>query len=264
MKPQAIHIIIKKTVVLMIFFFYVLGFAQQYNKEVIAKLNIEKNSEFFTFTATAENLTPTGYSLRYELMSFKTDVNKNTSKNSQENRFVLKPHEKLILSSLSLNMNEEGQIVLVLVFYDLDDKPISQDRVVLAYNGEQLEVESTKPKSIKIAESDQSNPKDGFEIEGLVIENTVTKAGLDFYRYYYAEYLNKQIKTDKNIIIEEVLAGFSIRSSKITVKVDNQLVWQFFAQPRKDFLKKMASTALSRSIAKLQQIEKQKNNFTQY
>jgi NADH dehydrogenase/NADH:ubiquinone oxidoreductase subunit G len=264
MTPQALHRIIKKTVILMIFFFFIVGFSQQYNKEVIAKINVEKNSEFFTFTSTAENLMATGYSLRYELMSFKTDTNNNTSKNSQENRFVLKPHEKLILSSLSLNTNEEGKIILVLVFYNLDDKPISQDRVVLKYNGEQLEIEPTNSKPIKIVESDQSTPQDGFEIDGLVIENTITKAGLDFYRYYYTEYLNKQIKTNKNIIIEEVLAGFSIRSSKITVKVDNQLVWQFFTQPRKDFLKKMASVALSRSIAKLQQIEKQKDNFIHY
>ena len=264
MRPQKLNIVIKKTVILMAFFFFIAGYSQQYNKQVIAKINIEKNSEFFTFTTTAENLMPTGYSLRYELMSFKTDANNNTSKNSQGNRFVLKPHEKLILSSLSLNINEEGKIILVLVFYDLDDKPISQDRVVLNYNGEQLEVETTNPKPIKIIESDQSKPQDGFEIDGLVIENTITKAGRDFYRYYYAEYLNKNIKTNKNIIIEEVLAGFSIRSSKITVKVDNQLVWQFFAQPRKDFLKKMANAALSRSIAKLQQIEKQKDNFIHY
>jgi hypothetical protein len=46
--------------------------------------------------------------------------------------------------------------------------------------------------------------------------------------------------------------------------VDNQLVWQFFAQPSKDFLKKMASAALSRAIAQLQQIEKQKDNFIHY
>ncbi len=248
----------------MAFFFFIAGYSQQYNKEVIAKINIEKNSEFFTFTTTAENLMATGYSLRYELMSFKTDANNNTSKNSQGERFVLKPHEKLILSSLSLNINEEGKIILVLVFYDLDDKPISQDRVVLKYNGEQLEIETANPKPIKIVESDQSTPQDGFEIDGLVIENSITKAGRDFYRYFYAEYLNKQVKTNKNIVIQEVLAGFNLRSSKITVKVDNKLVWQFFAQPRKDFLKKMASIAISRSIAQLQQIEKQKDNFIHY
>jgi len=264
MKPQVINSIIKKTVILMTFFFFGISYTQQYNKEVIAKINIEKNSEFFTFTTTAENLMDTGYSLRYEFMSFKTDANNNTSKNSQGNRFVLKPHEKLILSTLSLNINEEGKIILVLVFYDLDDKPISQDRVVLNYNGEQLEIESSTPKPIKIIKSDQSKPQDGFEIDGLVIENTITKVGRDFYKYFYTEYRNKQIKTNKNIIIEETLAGFRVRSSKITVKVDGQLVWQFFAQPRKDFLKNMASIALSRSIAKLQQIEKQKDNFIHY
>jgi hypothetical protein len=165
----------------MIFFFSVISYSQQYNKEVIAKINVVENSEFFTFTTTAENLMDIGYSLRYELMSFKTDANNNTSKNSQENRFVLKPHEKLILSSLSLNINEEGKIILVLVFYDLDDKPISQDRVVLINDGEQLEVQNTNPKPLKIIESDQARPQDGFEIDGLVIENTITKAGRDFY-----------------------------------------------------------------------------------
>ena len=248
----------------MTFFFLGICYSQQYNKEVVAKINVEKNSEFFTFTTTAENLMATGYSLRYELMSFKTDANNNTSKNSQGNRFVIKPHEKLILSNLSLNINEEGKIILVLVFYDLDDKPISQDRIVLKYNGEQLEIESATPKPIKIIKSDQSKPQDGYEESGLVIENTITKVGRDFYRYFYTEYRNKQIKTNKNIVVEEVLAGFSVRSSKISVKVDNQLVWQFFAQPRKEFLKKMASAALSRSIAKLQQIEKQKDNFIHY
>lgn len=264
MKLQLVNAIVKKTVILMTFFFLGICYSQQYNKEVVAKINVEKNSEFFTFTTTAENLMSTGYSLRYELMSFKTDGNNNTSKNSQGNRFVIKPHEKLILSNLSLNINEEGKIILVLVFYDLDDKPIAQDRIVLTYNGEQLEIETETPKPIRIIESDQSKPQDGFEVSGLVIENTITKVGRDFYRYYYAEYLNKQIKTSKNILVEEVLAGFSVRSSKISVKVDNQLVWQFFAQPRKDFLKKMASVAVSRSIAKLQQIEKQKDNFIHY
>lgn len=264
MNPPTIHRRIKKTIILMIFFFSVISYSQQYNKEVIAKINVEKNSEFFTFTTTAENLMASSFSLRYELMSFKTDANNNTSKNTSGNRFVIKPHEKLILSTLNLNVNEEGKIILVLVFYDLDNKPISQDRIVLIYNGEQLEIENSIPKPLKLVESDQSSPQDGFEISGLVIENTITKVGRDFYRYFYTEYRNKQIKTTKNILIEEVLSDFSVRSSKISVKVGDQLVWQFFAQPRKDFLQKMASVAMSRSIARLQQIEKQKDNFIHY
>ena len=252
--------------VVLTFFFCNFGYAQLYNKEVVAKINIEKNSEFFTFSATVENLMPTEYSLRYELMSFKTDDNNNTSKNTQGNRFVLKPHEKLILSSLSLNRNEEGKIILVMVVYDIDDKPISQDRVVLNYKGDQLEVEvlkKIKPKQIA-SNSDQAKPQDGFVISGLVIENTISKAGRDFYRYFYSDYRNKQITSSKDILVEEVLAGYGIRSSKISVKVDNQLVWQFFAQPKKDFLKKMSDLAISRTVSKLQQIEKQKDNFIHY
>jgi len=265
MKHSKLNKVPRVVILLMALFFFNLSFSQYYNKEVVAKINIEKNSEFFTFSPSAENLMASGYSLRYEFLSFKTDTNNNTSKNSQGNRFVLKPHEKIILSSLSLNRNEEGKIILVLIIYDLDDKPIGKDRVVLNYKGDllELEVENVKKKAITI-NSDQAKPQDGFIANGLIIENTITKAGRDFYRYFYSEFTNKQVKTSKNILIEEVIAGFGGRSSKISVKVDNQLVWQFFAQPKKEFLKKMASVALARSIAKLQQFEKQKDNFIHY
>ena len=37
--------------------------AQLYNKEFAGKIYVKQDSEFFTFTATAENLTPTDVNL---------------------------------------------------------------------------------------------------------------------------------------------------------------------------------------------------------
>lgn len=267
MSKGSFYKISKEVIFLMAIFFFSISYSQIYNTKIKAKINIEENSEFFTFTTTAENVTNTGYSLRYEFMSFKIDKQNNTNKNTQANRFVIKPNEKLILSKVSINRSEEGKVILVLVIYDLEDKPIGQDRVVLNYKEDQLQIEKEEKKIIipkQEAETDQAKPQDGFVIEGLLIENTKTKAGRDFYRYFYSEYSNKNITSSKNILIEEVIAGFGGRSSKISVKVDNQLVWQFFAQPKKEFLKKMAGIAISRSIAKLQQIEQQKNNVIHY
>ena len=59
--------------------------AQFYNKEVKAEVLVEKNSEFTTFKATAENLTPSDYSLQYDFMVFKTDANNNTTKRRSDN-----------------------------------------------------------------------------------------------------------------------------------------------------------------------------------
>ena len=258
------YILQREVIILMAIFFFNISYSQIYNTKIRAAINIEENSEFFTFSPSAENLTNSGYSLRYEFMLFKIDKNNNTNKSIQGNRFVIKPHEKQMLSKVSVNRSGEGKVILVLVIYDLEDKPIGQDRVVLNYKEDQLQIEKEKIKPKKIAKTDQAKPQDGFVIKGLLIENTKTKAGRDFYKYFYSEYSNKEIKSSKDILIDEVLAGFGGRSSKISVKVDNQLVWQFFTQPKKEFLKKMAGIAISRSIAKLQQIEKQKNNFIQY
>jgi hypothetical protein len=113
-----------------------------------------------------------------------------------------------------------------------------------------------------MSSQDQAKPQDGFVLNGFVIENTITKAGRDFYKYFYAEYFNKGILTTKNIIIEEVPARS--RFTRISVKVEDQLVWQFFSQPKKEFLKEMAQTALARSIIRLQQLEKQNDELIQY
>ena len=150
----------------------------------------------------------------------------------------------------------------VFFIYNLDNKPIGKDRIVLENKGDLLEITEMDNPNRDMTSQDQAKPQDGFVLNGFVIENTITKAGRDFYKYFYAEYYNKEIVTTKNIIIDEVPARS--RYTRITVKVEDQLVWQFFSQPKKEFLKQMARTALARSIARLQQLEKQKDQLIQY
>ncbi len=235
--------------------------AQFYNKEFVAKIYVDRNSEFFTFTATAENLTPADVSLRYEFTLYKADENNNITKNTSGDRFFLKGNEKLVLANGTVNYNEQGKLTILLVLYDLDDKPVGQDRIELTNENGYQELVDPHNEEMPLNQ-DQAAPQDGFVLDGLVVENTLTKAGRDFYKYFYAEYYNRQVKTKKNIIIEEVPGRF--RNTRISVKIDDQLLWQFFAQPKKSFLQKMASTALDRCIAYLQQLQQQKNTLTHY
>lgn len=242
-----------------------------YNKEVKAKIKTDKNSEFITLTGTAENLNFADYSLRYEFMVFKTDANKNTSKSSQGNRFFLQGNEKKILSSVTVNNNFDGKMILILLIYPLENEAenqgaIGKDRIVINSNlNGVLDIEldeSQSKENLNSSQDQDSSAKDGIFLEGLVIQKTLTKSGRDFYRYFYSEYFNKQIKSSKNILIEEVPG--QRRSTRISVKVDGQLVWQFFARPKKDFLKEMATISLDRSIIYLQQLAKQKQTITRY
>ncbi|GER60001.1 hypothetical protein ULMA_21090 [Patiriisocius marinus] len=235
-------------------------FAQFYNKEVKASIKVEKSSEFYTFKAISENLTPSDYNLRYEFMVFKTDENNNSSKSSQENRFFIKANEKQLLSSVTINYNVTGKIVIALLIYDENDKPIGQDRIELSEGGQtQLE---DYPEKAEAVTRDQAAPQDGFVKRGLVLKKTLTKTGSDFYRFFYEKCYNLGLKTPHDILITESFARG--RTTRIEVLVENKLVWQFFSQPKKDFLKQMAETAFERSIAQLRILQKQDKQLTQY
>ncbi|WP_452221105.1 CsgE family curli-type amyloid fiber assembly protein [Lacinutrix salivirga] len=259
-----------KIIVFFIFIISQQSYCQLYNKEVKAKIKIDRTSEFVTFTATAENLNFSDYSLRYEFLVFKADQNNNTSKSSQGNRFFLQGNEKKILSSFTVNNNVDGKVTLVLLIYPLETDnekqgAIGKDRLVVtsSENGIlSIEGDKSSIKNTSVSADQDTSAKDGIFLEGLVIQKTLTKAGRDFYRYFYADYFNRQIKSSKNILIEEVPG--QRRSTRISVKVDGQLVWQFFANPKKDYLKQMAQTALQRSIYYLQQLQKQKETITRY
>lgn len=266
----------KRVTFIMFFVLSVNVFAQKlYNNKVKAEIKVDYTSEFLTVTAMSENIDYSDFNLRYEFLVFKTDVNGNTSKSTQSNRFFLKGNEKKILSSITLNNNEEGKAVLVLLIYplnkDVEQGAIGKDRVVIYSESGAYRVEyddESKNNTVVDANVDSSSKdqddasKDGVFIEGLVIQKTLTKAGRDFYRYFYSEYYNKQIKTGKNILITEVPG--QRRSTRISVKVDGQLVWQFFSNPKKEFLKEMASISVQRSLQYLQRMEQQNQNSIQY
>ncbi len=235
--------------------------AQFFNKEIKGEILVKRNSEFYTFGAAATNITPVDYNLRYEFSVFRTDGNNNTSKNSQGDLFFLKGNEKKLLSTVTINYNLEGKIVILLLIYDIDGKPVGKDRIVLEDGGKSIidlnRNRSKEPKSKDIAAAD-----DGVEIDGLVLQKTLTKSGRDFYRYFYNEYYNRQILAPSNILIKEVPGRR--RNTLITVEVGDQLVWQFFAQPRRDFLVDMANVALQRTLGHLNRLKQQNEEFIRY
>lgn len=237
-----------------------------YNKQVRAKIKIDQNSEYATFTGIAENLTLSDFSLSYDFMTFNTDANGKVSKSSRSERFYIKQSEKVILSSTTISNNIDRKVILVLFIYDVNNKPIGKDRVVVNSDGNNnliiLLDEDKNTSSKRVAKRSKPVPNDGFFIEGFVVQKTLTKMGRDFYRYFYSEYYNKEVKSGKNILIKEVPGRG--RGTKIMILVDNKLVWQFFSKPDKSYLKQMASFALRKCIAHLQSLIRQNAGTTHY
>lgn len=234
-----------------------------------AKINVEQNSEFIEFTALAENLTLADMSLQYEFSTFTKDENGNTSKNSQGNRFVLESQNIKQLSKVTINATEGKRTIILLLIYDVDGKPMGQDRIVINDDPDAdtdrivvQKEEKQQENSAQYQSQDMAKPQDGIFIEGLVVENSITKVGRDFYTLFYSKYYLSGLKSGKNIIIDEEPARG--RVTRISVKVENQLVWQFFSNPSRDFLKKQVEVAFQKVIARLQQISKTQESITRY
>ena len=253
---------IKKTFLLIVFLIVntAITHGQFFNKEIQAKILIERNSEFYTFHAAARNKTSTDINLKYDYSVFRTDKDGNVVKNNQTDLFFLKGDEKKVLSTLTVNYNVDDKIILLLLIYDKDDKPIGKDRIVLEQGGKTvIDLNRNTPKATS---QDEAVAQDGYEIDGLVIQKTLTKSGRDFFRMFYSEYYNRQIRSPKNILIKEVPGRR--RNTLITVEVDGKLVWQFFAQPRKEFLSNMVRISLQRVLSFLNRLEKQNEQFIRY
>jgi len=218
------------------------------NTDVIAKIKTNKIDDIMEFTAEGINSTEIYKSLRYEFSIFKTDNNNNVSKNNQKGRFTLEANEQKKLSSISITSTEDSKIVVLLLLYE-EDKIVGKDR--LSFNEKEI--------------SNQEEPKtshDGIVLKGIVIEETKTKPGKDFYEFFYNSYTLNRINGVKIVGVYEKLS-FG-RSTIIQVKIGDDLIHEFLGKPDLEYLEQMSKIAIRKVYKYFKNLKKQKNNIFQY
>ncbi|MCF8714953.1 hypothetical protein JM658_08950 [Joostella atrarenae] len=235
--------------IILLFFPFLSVLAQNFNKEVAAEIIVKGPKEGIVFiTASGKNLTNTNYSLTYEFSIIVKDAQQHIDKSTDEGRFTLEPYENKLLAETQIQKNDSLETIVLLLIYN-EGKPISTKRVVLSFE-EEKQVESFNKKN------------EGIILEGIVEEDTKTKAGKDFYGFFYQKYNMNDIKTNKIIKIEEAIS-FG-RSTRILVKVGDVIIYQFFAQPKLDFLKAHADQAMIYLNGYLQKLEQASVGPTRY
>ncbi|TVZ25662.1 Curli assembly protein CsgE [Gillisia sp. Hel_I_86] len=228
--------------------------AQNLNTKVEAgiKTNDVENG-MLEITGVATSLTETTYSLRYELSVISTTGKNNSSKNSQSGKFTLGPFETKSLSQTSVHINPEMKTtILLLIYNNEDDKLLGTDR---------KEYDLTESKK-KENEMSYSKPNEGIVLKGMVTENTKTKPGKDFYDFFYQKYSLNPEKGNKIIQIDEMIS-FG-RTTKIMVKIEDQIVYQFYARPKLDFLEDKATQALSQVNRYFEYLKNRNESNRQY
>ncbi|MBJ6369588.1 CsgE family curli-type amyloid fiber assembly protein [Snuella sedimenti] len=226
-----------------------LGFAQVTNKEIVAKIKFENVDDFINIKGTATNTLDVIKSLRYIMHVIKTNKKtSNISKSTQEGRFTLLASESKELSSATINQNEKDKVTIILLIYDDEDVLLGKDRLVLLNN-------DSPPTKVQM-------PNDGIEILGIVTEDTKTKAGRDFYEFFYSMYNLNQIKGSKIVNISERLSLG--RNTIIQISIDNSVVDEFFVKPNQEYLEQKAKLSIRKVFKYFQDIKKQKKYITQY
>jgi len=235
--------------ILIVMLFSSKGYSQISNKEVRAKIAIEEIEGSIKITGVAENLTEIVQSLSYKLSVIKKNkVSNNQSNNAQEGLFTLEPNENKNLSTTQVNIGKQDEVIVLLLFYDSDKKLVGKDRIVFG--------EEAKKKDEGVV------PADGFELSGIISDDTKTKVGKDFYDFYYYIYNDKKINSKKIVTVSEELSF--ARNTKIIISIENNTVYEFLAKPDEEFLTMVAEDSVYATYVYLKNLEKQNEQITQY
>jgi len=212
-------------------FFYLLFFnsiALFSQENINAKIRTKVVDNLVDISALAQNEEETYKDeYTYLLFSLKKSAKGNLSRNTQSGEFSLEPNEEKELSTLKINI-QIGEECRIYLFIRKNDNLISKDSTII------YSAESIKEKT-SIEESE-------LEIKGLVIEDVKTKLGKDFYDFFYQKYSTSGAKYPFIInITEKPSLG---RGSKISIDVDDRIIFEFVTQPKEEYMQSAANQAI--------------------
>lgn len=121
------------------------------------------------------------------------------------------------------------------------------------------------PQSLKnlfeqvVKQSDQSKDLE-IEIDGLLVDDTKTKTGKDFYDLFYNSWQAPAGAKNYTITVSE--KPFRLTSTQIVVSINENAVFQAILQPRQDVVEALSQDAIANTqnyLANYEEIKKQLN-----
>lgn len=94
-------------------------------------------------------------------------------------------------------------------------------------------------------ESEETTEQEiGLEINGLIVDQTRTKAGKDFYDHFFRNWEAPKTSVDYSIVIKE--KPFRIRTTQILISINDNEIFKQMLQPRRDYIEMLAEYAIAR------------------
>lgn len=209
---------------------------------IISKINVEQIGSMLSIQPSVQNNSELYFEYNYLLLVKKTDAKDNLSVNQQSGKFTLEPEESKTLSETRINMSDQQSIAAYLYIRDENkNQLISKDSIEI--------------KNMNLTKVEETS----LMIQGLVVDDTKTKLGSDFYDQFFSMYNQLPKKYPFIIIISEL--PYRGMSSIINVTIDQDKILEFFANPDEDFIKQQAIMTLRRVANYSDNKEKIKQEF---
>ena len=92
-----------------------------------------------------------------------------------------------------------------------------------------------------------------IEIDGLLVNNTKTKNGNDFYELFFRDWIAPVNARNYTIFINE--KPYRVTTTMIEIKINETVVFQSFLQPRIDIIEGIAQQSIARTQVYLENYE---------
>lgn len=210
------------------------------NKNVKAVIEVKKAESIISIDAKATNNDQIVHDLNYLLLTIKQSTSGNFSNNKQAGKFVISPDETKNLSHVTLNYSPEDKIKIYLfVRNEKENVLISKDSVFINID-KQNAISSNKD---KLSEKNKEVVKeDDFELKGLVVDNTKSKIGRDFFEVFYNMYKDSPEQYAFVINVNE-LPSIG-RNGVINIDINDRNIYNFRVVPSDEYINAQALLTL--------------------
>ena len=169
--------------------------------------------------------------LDYQLEVLRTDENGNRSLSRQSGLLNIKPMGTDTAGRVQINVQPGVNIEANISFTHVQEGWTLTDSIA----------RQVGPPPVQ--QSKVAIDPDFLEVDGLIIDRTITKSGQDFYELFFQGWQAPLGAQGFSIILEET--PWRGRQTLILVSLDEELVYQQVLQTRYDVLEEMAATAVA-------------------
>lgn len=238
-------------------------------RKIDAKLKVDNHSGLLTVKGVVENFNNVSVPITYRLKVLKLEQG-NQSNSVQANVQEVDANKLVELSSVSINHSPNDEVYISFlvkhgnsIIKEIEKtipEGIDKEKFRLSKNkakrqGNVPSQADLLKKHIEAFQARKQQQKDSLKeneyrsyygemLNGVVIDETFTRMGKEFYDYFYSTYQIANREASTLLTIKEVfLQNRSIQRSKVIIRDDDVIIFQAILQPRPVYLEAVAEQA---------------------